>query len=828
MATARLLLLGLLGLLAGAEAAPGVGYALEFGRRSVTSSPKSRLGGLGLQAAGGWTVSAWLRYADRSQSVLMSEINMVSACDSNHLNGFGGPGAPNFALSSGHTYLDYLPTAEDFLDWHHFAMSFDAVAQIAAHWVDGVKVSEKSLTSYACLSEQWDEDMALNFGIMCYHGPEGSVRSCISNRMFLGQLDDFALFVGVLSEAEMAERWNSSIAPRIADGLEPKLAIFYDFNDPLTTPGEVANLGYAGADFDLMHGRLDGSQSGLVYHAADDTEPELLSPSFVATVPIAGKAAEDPAGTPLVAYAAPGATVDLAAELGMADGQSFTAPAPFNTTAVLVDVPTAAGGTATVHVVPLAAPEPMDELWRVVTTIEDSAKVIVLLTGAGHTWNEGTLRVLARPPSHGVLYEQERREDRVLTWPVTERGALITKSANVLYVPEENGFGDGFDSFEVIYRLNGTDDGGVYESAPFNVTIDILPEDDLPTVSDQALRIDEDSASPGLASGHEIMLQLNDSELGQVLAGHITTLPTKGTLYAVNGSGHRTAINAQYNPFDVGSPVLRQYLSRVVAVSSFWGSSPPYAGYHPLGILGPPDCEDNQVAAECTPDQPWVGDPSIFPELGVHVQVNGHTAYVRAIHAAASDTGGDAGALDVEMHQYYKWNASLADWEPCYMDPYAAGTYPDDCLSAAEGGGLNDAFGRPALLTVSRSAIVAMPAAVWCPNRMGYVGDTLLAGGGMFGPEFVYSHRQSDYYGGTIPYTEWIEVAVATPVYIFGIVVGMPRGVGSVVGIRARNPSQPEGSGSEWVRMYEATPLLGEYEKNRDSGGVSTPPQSLP
>ena len=58
----------------------------------------------------------------------------------------------------------------------------------------------------------------------------------------------------------------------------------------------------------------------------------------------------------------------------------------------------------------------------------------------------------------------------------------------------------------------------MYESAPFNVSIDISPEDDIPTVRDMALRIDEDSASFGLASGHEITLQLNDSELGQVLA----------------------------------------------------------------------------------------------------------------------------------------------------------------------------------------------------------------------------------------------------------------------------------------------------------------------
>ena len=89
-----------------------------------------------------------------------------------------------------------------------------------------------------------------------------------------------------------------------------------------------------------------------------------------------------------------------------------SAPAIFNATAVLLDVPTAAGGTATVHVMPLAAPEPMDEPWRLASTVEDSAVAIQLLTGAGHTWNEATLRVLARPPSRGVLYQQERKEEK--------------------------------------------------------------------------------------------------------------------------------------------------------------------------------------------------------------------------------------------------------------------------------------------------------------------------------------------------------------------------------------------------------------------------------
>ena len=112
-----------------------------------------------------------------------------------------------------------------------------------------------------------------------------------------------------------------------------------------------------------------------------------------------------------------------------------------------------------------------------------------------------------------------------------------------------------------------------------------------------------------------------------------------------------------------------------------------------------------------------------------------------------------------------------------------------------------------------------MSAAIWCPERKGYVGDELMAGGGKFGPQYAYSHRQSDHYRGSLPFTEFIEVAVATPVYIFGIVIGMPRGVGSIVAIRARNPLAEEGSDGEWVRMYEANPLLEQDRKNRAVGG---------
>ena len=227
------------------------------------------------------------------------------------------------------------------------------------------------------------------------------------------------------------------------------------------------------------------------------------------------------------------------------------------------------------------------------------------------------------------------------------------------------------------------------------------PVNDLPTVSSTAHALLEDSAP----NGKEIVLNLTDAEIGQVLFGYVTKLPTKGALFVVNASGHRIRVDGSYNPFDVGTPNVRQYLSRVVKVSSYWGGggsgNAPYAGYHALGILGPPDCKDSTTSNECAAGGAWVGNDDLFPPVGQHVLVASgtHVAYVRAVHEANH-------TLDVEAIQYYRYyEESLAQWEPCYLDIFAQERYPEHCRTESEGGGLNHAFGRPKLHNLPRSAI---------------------------------------------------------------------------------------------------------------------------
>jgi hypothetical protein len=159
------------------------------------------------------------------------------------------------------------------------------------------------------------------------------------------------------------------------------------------------------------------------------------------------------------------------------------------------------------------------------------------------------------------------------------------------------------------------------ESSPVTFTLSVSEIDDVPMVQSQTILLEEDSLVGG---GMTVQLNMSDAETGQVLDGYVTRLPTKGRLYALDTiSGNLTHIDAVHNLFDVraltrcgftrtragvlhcasptsvlwqvGSHIVDQYVHEVHAVSSFWGS-PPYAGYHALQIIGPPDCD---ITGEC-------------------------------------------------------------------------------------------------------------------------------------------------------------------------------------------------------------------------------------
>jgi hypothetical protein len=157
-----------------------------------------------------------------------------------------------------------------------------------------------------------------------------------------------------------------------------------------------------------------------------------------------------------------------------------------------------------------------------------------------------------------------------------------------------------------------------------SVVISLEGQNDLPTVAPTTVSLLEDSV---LNIGVLVNLSATDSELGTPLDVVITSLPSKGQLFQTSDgtlAGTRTRIVSAHNLFDVGS-VFSQYAERVLAVSSFWGG-PPYAGYHPLTILGPPDCK---AYGECAQDAAWVRSCAAQPVVWLHIACSDRNVLTR-------------------------------------------------------------------------------------------------------------------------------------------------------------------------------------------------------
>ena len=153
--------------------------------------------------------------------------------------------------------------------------------------------------------------------------------------------------------------------------------------------------------------------------------------------------------------------------------------------------------------------------------------------------------------------------------------ALTQLSQYVIYVPESDGFGTPFDTFGYTMGFPSLS----LTSSEASVSLAIEADNDLPQVFSRTYSFVEDSLPNGLL----IELNASDAEVGTPLDILISSLPSLGTLYQTSDgtlAGSRTPITSAYNIFEVGV-ITSQYVERVLAVSSFWGT-PPSPDYHPL------------------------------------------------------------------------------------------------------------------------------------------------------------------------------------------------------------------------------------------------------
>eukprot|EP00966_Prymnesium_polylepis_P042468 986751-Prymnesium_polylepis.1 len=100
-----------------------------------------------------------------------------------------------------------------------------------------------------------------------------------------------------------------------------------------------------------------------------------------------------------------------------------------------------------------------------------------------------------------------------------------------------------------------------------------------------------------------------------------------------------------------------------------------------------------------------------------------------------------------------------------------------------------------------------MDAGGWSPLNKVYMGNSVMTGGGAFGAQYVFNHNQATYYTAEDPpYTEFIEVAIATPVYVVQIEVGSARGMGQIVSMKVKDVA------GSWVSLYSGAALTKDAE----------------
>ena len=583
------------------------GYVASFSLQTQVLGTRARTLDPGnveiARLAAGFTISMWLRFRDPGKPIGYSfgaPFSLLTWRDANFMQPFAGNHG-GFELGSQATPTVRL-LGDKAREWHQYAVSWNASVGVLHHYIDGQPVGTPFTRGAG--STFLEDDAFLTLGLQCmptkyYAGAEYTSCQAPGKSMFDGDMDDVAIFAGTLSANDIRLRWNSSLTNRIASGLEPSLVLFWNFNHPLASPGWIHNLGTAGADYDLQVGSLPKQSCESVFGTSfTDPSGALLQfelPRFVPGPAALVALKEADVTAPFVQLAAPGETISVAGHAG-SPLSTYTAPAAFNATAQFSAVD-AAGNNVSIHVVPLVPPSvPTLEVHLTHTGGEDRL-LWIKLRGSTTSGMPLTMRI-TQLTSEGTLYDVPTSESTSRAAPILAAGQSLnnTSSGYLLYVPHRNAFGTPHDVFAYTASLDAV---GLTSPAT-TVTISLDAENDLPTAAPVSESLVEDANPDGVL----LRLEVSDAEYGTPLDVVVSTLPEKGRLFQTSDgtlAGARTPILERYNLFDVGE-VIQQYAERVIAVSSFWGG-PPYPGYHPLTILGPPDC---RAYGECADDSPWV------------------------------------------------------------------------------------------------------------------------------------------------------------------------------------------------------------------------------
>ena len=425
------------------------------------------------------------------------------------------------------------------------------------------------------------------------------------------------------------------------------------------------------------------------------------------------------------------------------------------------------------------------------TGVEDSAYTYQLWGESSWAAGKDLVPKITQLPTGGKLYVVDAADSSTVdaATEITAVGQLVTSySRYVRYVPAQDGASSGagvpYDTFTYALTV-----GGLEQATPTTVKIILASVNDLPVVTGGSYTLAEDAAAK------LIPLVASDAETGTMLDLSLTSLPTKGDVYLTTDGtvvGRLSSpIARKYSNFDAGGEVYSQVPTEVLGVSSFWGN-PPSTDYHPSSMLGNQSCFS---VGECPNEQAWVSDATAYPNPGTKLIVTGDAGGVAmaGLPAKVVATDAAAGTVTVEYLKMFVKPDGTAPSGPgalvqCHIA--AGGSYPAGCVAS------NVPASGVVRATVPRADIAGTGADNWCPLYKGFAGNVTMEGAGAFGSQYAYRHNQIDYYL-TEGYTEYIEVRLARPMYVVMVEFGMSRGMGAIVGVKARRAPLPQRRGTQ-------------------------------
>ena len=391
---------------------------------------------------------------------------------------------------------------------------------------------------------------------------------CDSSAYFDGAIDDLAFFAGALTDAEVKERWDQPLTSRVQAGVEPRLILFYDFDNP--SLANIPNLGTASNDYDLIRGHVaeEGSSSTSYYDPKyfDSflKQPQTFrSPQFVPAWALP-RASSD-VSTPVVTSAAAGATISIEVP-GLSSPETFTAPpSPWTTTFL-----TTASNGRTVHIVPRG--KPVGPTIAHLTSFSGLEDTPLVLQVAGMSELGLCMQaVITTRPSKGKLFAVATGYDPtsqlIDAIEITTAGHVLehNQTGNYLvFQPETNQVGSPYVAFNVSFRLA---EEPALMSEPVEVTIKLSAVDDVPTtyafsytLAEASRKMDGTMDVTGGAQVVQLFATDDPNEQIQPLELFITSLPTKGKLQVQQTDGSIKAVTAAYD-MDAAGTVISQYLN---------------------------------------------------------------------------------------------------------------------------------------------------------------------------------------------------------------------------------------------------------------------------